>query len=286
MGREHLDEETADRMLAGLVHPDDAPPGYSRTTSFLAELRAGLEGQVVQPDPATLRELSRRACPAAATDRGRGSGSLSRRCRRACWIAPPAIAVLLAAGAGAATAGALPRSASRIALAALDDLGLGRSDPGRDHRRPDPASLPSGAVRPSTVPSPVGVRSNAAPTVGPSAIGQSPPAATGEAPAGPVGVATTGPGRPGAPGPERPGRSGAAPGHSPDPNSPAGSAGPTTTTSTADRTAPPPHDDSGNGAHRANGARGGTGARSQDSAGGSGDPTKPGGRRAGPPGRA
>jgi hypothetical protein len=44
-----LDEQTADRILSGLVAPADAPPGYAAVTRLVLELRGLAERAPARP---------------------------------------------------------------------------------------------------------------------------------------------------------------------------------------------------------------------------------------------
>ena len=49
MGRHLLDEHTADRLLSGVLAPEDAPPGYAAVAALLVAVR----------QPPTPQELAR-----------------------------------------------------------------------------------------------------------------------------------------------------------------------------------------------------------------------------------
>jgi hypothetical protein len=104
-----LDRETADRILAGDVHPSDAPPGYERLCELFEALREEAQ-QTMMPVIATAARnvATRRATP------------LSRRGRRSLV----AFAVALSLTGGVAYAAGLPQSASRAGSDILERLGI------------------------------------------------------------------------------------------------------------------------------------------------------------------
>src|SRR6185312_1266841 len=127
MRRYPIDDETAGRLLAGAVEPDDAPPGYAQVSALIQAAKA----------PATVEELGRRdadvstisaalVTPAAASVKPEGTRMISRRFgMKALGIAIPALA-LTATGAAAAT-GNLPAPAQSAVHGALADVGLSSS---------------------------------------------------------------------------------------------------------------------------------------------------------------
>jgi hypothetical protein len=118
-----LDEDSSSRMLQGIVHPDDAPPGYASTAGLLA-IAAQLP--VVDEDAAAttvaaMVEAIRGATPA--------SGPLRRRSRigklvagKAALVAMATVA-LTATGAAAAT-GTLPGPVQGAVAGAVSHIGL------------------------------------------------------------------------------------------------------------------------------------------------------------------
>jgi hypothetical protein len=111
-----LDEGTATRLLAGQLHPSDAPPGYGEVASLVAAAAA----------PPRLHEL---ASEEAARRLFRAAASRPRTGRR--WRVAPLVAaltvtaVVLVGGAAAATAtGSLPGPAQGVAHDALGAVGV------------------------------------------------------------------------------------------------------------------------------------------------------------------
>src|SRR5438046_2082912 len=104
----HIDVGTADRLLAGRVDPDDAPPGYARLASILQAAAApATEGPA---DPASMAALAAavRANPRPPTTAPRRNPVptklLSAR------VALAAGALVLGSTAAAAATGNLPHS--------------------------------------------------------------------------------------------------------------------------------------------------------------------------------
>ena len=127
-----LDLDTADRLLAGTVAPEDAPPGYANVARLL-------ESAAAEP---TADELSREtevvAMVAAAV---RSSSSIHSVSPRRFFmpialsrprIAAAFVAVSLACTAGLASAGSLPGAAQDIASSVLSKVGI--SVPGPNER--------------------------------------------------------------------------------------------------------------------------------------------------------
>jgi hypothetical protein len=114
-----LDDETADRMLAGVIDPADAPPGFAAVTELLGTARsaAGV------PVPATVvarrpgdRGLVKPASAKQASARWHGSGR-----RR---VPVLAVVAFCAMTGGAYAAGATGAGSSTVS-AVLDHIGVG-----------------------------------------------------------------------------------------------------------------------------------------------------------------
>ena len=127
-----LDLDTADRLLAGTVAPEDAPPGYANVARLL-------ESAAAEP---TADELSREtevvAMVAAAVRSSSSIHSVSPRMFFLPFalsrprIATAFVAVSLACTAGLASAGSLPGAAQDIASSMLAKVGI--SVPGPNER--------------------------------------------------------------------------------------------------------------------------------------------------------
>ena len=127
-----LDLDTADRLLAGTVAPEDAPPGYANVARLLESAAAeptadelsretevvAMVAAAVRPSP-SIRPLSpRRFFLPFALSRPR--------------IAAAFVAISLASTAGLASAGSLPGAAQDIASSMLAKVGI--SVPGPNER--------------------------------------------------------------------------------------------------------------------------------------------------------
>lgn len=118
-----LDLNTADRLLAGAIAPEDAPPGYAGVARLLeaasseppVEELAG-EEEIVALVASVVRSSSQVSSPSR---RRRFLPALSRP-----RVAAAFVAVGLVCSAGLASAGALPGIAQDIASAALTKLGI------------------------------------------------------------------------------------------------------------------------------------------------------------------
>jgi hypothetical protein len=134
-----LDLDTADRLLAGTVAPEDAPPGYASVARMLD----------AASDAPTCAELEREAemvALIAATVRSypRTDSSSSRRSLMPLALSRPRVtAALVAAGlacsAGLTSAGALPGAAQEVASDMLAKVGI--SVPGPNEHTDDHPSL-------------------------------------------------------------------------------------------------------------------------------------------------
>jgi hypothetical protein len=119
-----LDLDTADRLLAGTVAPEDAPPGYANVARLL-------ESAAAEP---TADQLSRETEVVAMVARAvRSSSSIHTTSPRRFFmpfalsrprISAAFVAVTLACTAGLASAGSLPGAAQDIASSMLAKVGI------------------------------------------------------------------------------------------------------------------------------------------------------------------
>ena len=166
-----LDTDTLDRMLAGGIHPDDAPPGYAGVAGvLLAVAEAGgdrdllhgsahvaLAMELVQqrsPVPHSLDRRSRRPSTGARSRRYRGK------------IGALVVVGAMVGSTGLAAAGVLPDAAQDAFAHVLDKVGI---------------SIPAGGDRPATsdgglpgdaVGAPVGAETSSVASGGRSQAGQ------------------------------------------------------------------------------------------------------------------
>jgi hypothetical protein len=136
-----LDAHTADRLLAGAVNPDDAPPGYVEVSRLLGAARdVGAHPVTTRDEPTVLAmsaALAEHLAPAPAEKRGTSmlTKMLSLK------AAAAASAVLLGAGTAAAATGSLPNSAQTTASDVLHEIGI--SVPGSDSHSDGHANIQS-----------------------------------------------------------------------------------------------------------------------------------------------
>src|SRR6476659_3822826 len=113
-----LDDETADRMLAGVVDPADAPPGYSAVAELLETARAA--ASVPVPAATTVRRpFDLGVTEAASTGRVVRGPRLGRR------RIPVLAAVAFCAMTGGAYAAGATGAGSSTVSAVLDHIGVG-----------------------------------------------------------------------------------------------------------------------------------------------------------------
>jgi hypothetical protein len=124
MRRLWLDKGTLDRLLAGGVDPDDAPPGYSEVAHVLqAVVRAGDGDELIHEAThvALAMELVRQPSPASTpSDRRSRKMSRSRRTK----IGGLVVVGALVASTGLAAAGVLPDAAQDAVSNVFDRVGI------------------------------------------------------------------------------------------------------------------------------------------------------------------
>ncbi|MGH8976180.1 MAG: hypothetical protein ACRD0C_23570, partial [Acidimicrobiia bacterium] len=136
-----LDDWTADRLLAGMVDPDDAPPGYAGLARALSHARGPVEsGDLAGRDRivvAVADAVAEASPPTTVPVPLRRRTMLSRLlCTKV--AAATMTTVLLATGAAAAT-GSLPDPAQSLVSDAADVVGIevpdapGDEAPAADH---------------------------------------------------------------------------------------------------------------------------------------------------------
>jgi hypothetical protein len=110
-----LDPNTEDRLLAGAVQPDDAPPGYASVAELLQTARSGAttepHAQDAAVDAMRAAVLTSLESASSATLRTDGRRKMVSKTLTAKAAAAAAV-VLLGAGSAAAATGALPGMAS------------------------------------------------------------------------------------------------------------------------------------------------------------------------------
>jgi hypothetical protein len=137
--RHPLDEDSASRLLQGLVHPDDAPPGYGPVAGLLNSA-AHLPMGTVDEDAAAFTvsamvEVIRNATPTPETSRRK---TMLGKLLAGKALAAVAVLGLTATGAAAAT-GSLPDPAQGVVSDALSHVGVDIPHPNHgksaDHRQ-------------------------------------------------------------------------------------------------------------------------------------------------------
>jgi hypothetical protein len=134
--RHPLDEDSASRLLQGLVHPDDAPPGYSAVADLLCSA-AQLPLCPVDEDAGAITvsamvEVIRDATPTPETSRRK---TMLGKLLAGKALAAVAVLGLTATGAAAGT-GSLPDKAQDVVSEAVSHVGI--DIPGgnsADHRK-------------------------------------------------------------------------------------------------------------------------------------------------------
>jgi hypothetical protein len=133
-----LDLDTADRLLAGTVAPEDAPPGYANVARLLESAAAAptagelsRETKVVAAVAAAVRSSS--SIQSVSPRRFFMPFALSRPRMTAAFVA-----LTLACSAGLASAGSLPSAAQDIASAMLAKVGISVPGP-NEHAGTDPS---------------------------------------------------------------------------------------------------------------------------------------------------
>jgi hypothetical protein len=142
-----LDEDTASRLLQGVVHPDDAPPGYAAVAGLLhsaAQLPLGpVDEDAAATTVSAMVEVIRDATPAPEISRRK---SMLGKLLAGKALAAVAVVGLTATGAAAAT-GSLPDQAQAVVSDAAGHVGVNIPHPNHGkskHHRQDGEHKPSG----------------------------------------------------------------------------------------------------------------------------------------------
>jgi len=170
-----LDEETADRLLAGDLPPSQVPPGYAEVAALLAATTAS-------PTPEELAGQSRVLAELRAVSRPRRAGAHARRAvrpprRRWAGLAAVALVGALLTGGAAVAASGVPAPMRDAAHSILGAVGGGREP--ATPIRPDPRQQAPAASSPASAGTTAGPK-------GPQPAGSTAPGSEPTA-AGPVG---------------------------------------------------------------------------------------------------
>jgi hypothetical protein len=141
-----LDEETVERLLAGDLSPDQAPPGYAEVAALLAATTAAPRPEELAGEAAALAELRAvtRTRPVAIPRR---AGRLRRR-RRVGLAVVVVVGALAAGGAAAAATGHLPGPVRDAARSILVTVGVAApAAPTQPGLQPVPSTAVPGSGR-------------------------------------------------------------------------------------------------------------------------------------------
>ncbi len=125
-----LDDHTAERMLSGQVHPEDAPPGFSRAAHVLQAMRGPASSTELARGPSTVAQAAtalRTSVPSLSY-----KGPMAQLTRRSTMltklltakVAAIAVATVVSATAAAAATGSLPTAAQNAMSGALSHIGI------------------------------------------------------------------------------------------------------------------------------------------------------------------
>jgi len=119
-----LDTDTADRLLAGSVAPEDAPPGYGRVVRLLEAASAEAASEELAREPETVAAMK-----AALRSPVHRNVASSRRSFMPFALSRPrltaaVVAAAFAASVGMASAGSLPGAAQDVASEMLAKVGI------------------------------------------------------------------------------------------------------------------------------------------------------------------
>jgi hypothetical protein len=140
-----LDEDSASRILQGIVHPDDAPPGYASVARLLASAArpAAIDEDAAAATVSAMVEMIRGAASTPQTQRRK---SMLKKLLAGKALAAIGIVALTASGAAAAT-GSLPDPVQGVVAGAVSHVGVDIPTPNHGNsagHRQDGANGPSG----------------------------------------------------------------------------------------------------------------------------------------------
>jgi hypothetical protein len=133
-----LDTDTLDRMLAGGIHPDDAPPGYSEVAGILMAVAEGSLRRALSDEGAHVAlavELVQQRSPVSPSSDRRSSRRSRKSISRGSRAKIGGLVVIgaLVGSTGLAAAGVLPDAAQDAFSHVLDKVGItvpaGNDDP-------------------------------------------------------------------------------------------------------------------------------------------------------------
>jgi hypothetical protein len=119
-----IDDETMDRLLAGRIDPDDAPPGYAEVARILQAASSPPRGEQLSREVEHVAAARRVMSPGSASTGGTGGGPSRRRRALAGLIVTGALAGI----PGLAAANALPGPAQHAVSRVFDKVGISVPD--------------------------------------------------------------------------------------------------------------------------------------------------------------
>ena len=124
MGITNIDDDTMDRLLAGRIDPDDAPPGYAEVARILQAAGSPPRGEHLSREVEHVAAARRVMSPGSASTGGTGGGPSRRRRALAGLIVTGALAGI----PGLAAANALPGPAQHAVSQVFDKVGISVPD--------------------------------------------------------------------------------------------------------------------------------------------------------------
>lgn len=147
MTRLPLDADTADRLLAGAVAPEDAPPGYAEVAVLVAAVAEGFPRDELAREAETVAVLATAVRSSQAEMTKPPRRSFVPRVK----LASALVTAALAGTTGLAVAGSLPGAAQDVASAVLANVGISVPGPNSDSgTHPDTRGTSSQPTAPSS----------------------------------------------------------------------------------------------------------------------------------------
>jgi hypothetical protein len=131
-----LDLDTADRLLAGALAPEDAPPGYAKVARLLEGASAEATPDELARETEVVTLMAAEVRLSSSTESASPRKSFMPFALSRPRVSAAAVAAALACSAGLASAGALPGAAQDVASAMLAKVGIsvpGSNESAGDH---------------------------------------------------------------------------------------------------------------------------------------------------------
>jgi hypothetical protein len=119
-----LDSDTADRLLAGSVAPEDAPPGYGRVVRLLEAASAEPSSEELAREAETVAAMKAALCSPVHRNVASSRRSLMPFALSRPRLTAVVVAAAFAASVGMASAGSLPGAAQDVASEMLAKVGI------------------------------------------------------------------------------------------------------------------------------------------------------------------